>query len=168
MSTYIDMEVLSSTSGTYQTYCIAPNFHGIFSWLNPRSQMFYLQKFNFWGRCPFMSWACDALNIKPGFDKDMTPLASRNPTLQTQCYLVLPGLSLRMPSFCIELVGRTTNAWQKSWREQATQHPSRPQNQPDEECMRSTHPRKRQRLVVMHDTTATIRLCQALQQSRNF
>ena len=66
-------------------------------------------------------------------------------------------LSLRMPSFCIELARRPTNAWQKSWREQATQRPSRPQNQPNEERMRSTHPRKRQRLVVMHGTTATIR-----------
>ena len=66
-------------------------------------------------------------------------------------------LSLRMPSFCIGLARRPTNAWQKSWREQATQHPSRPQNQPNEERMRSTHPRKRQRLVVMHGTTATIR-----------
>jgi len=36
----------------------------------------------------------------------------------------------------------TTNTWQKSWREQATQCPSQPQNQPNEECMRSTHPRK--------------------------
>ena len=67
-----------------------------------------------------------------------------------------------MPSFCIELVRRPTNAWQKSWREQAAQRPSRPQNQPNEERMRSTHPRKRQRLVVMHGTTATIRPRHAL------
>ena len=87
----------------------------------------------------------------------MTLLALRNPTLQRQCYLVLPGLSLRMPSLCIKLARRPTNAWQKSWREQAAQRPSRPQNQPNEERMRSTHPRKRQRLVVMHGTTATIR-----------
>jgi len=33
----------------------------------------------------------DVLNIKPGFDKDVTPLASRNPTFQRQCYLVLPA-----------------------------------------------------------------------------
>jgi len=82
---------------------------------------------------------------------------------------VLPSptgpLSLRMPSFCIDLVRRPTNAWQKSWREQATQRPSRPQNQPNQERMRSTHPRKRQRLVVMHGTTATIRPHHA---SRNF
>jgi len=30
----------------------------------------YLQKLNFWGRGLFTSGACDALNIKPGFDKD--------------------------------------------------------------------------------------------------
>ena len=70
-----------------------------------------------------------------------------------------------MPSFCIGLARRPTNAWQKSRREQATQRPSRSQNQPNEERMRSTHPRKRQRLVVMHGTTATIRPRQA---SRNF
>ena len=82
---------------------------------------------------------------------------------------VLPSptgpLLLRMPSFCVELVRRPTNAWQKSWREQATQSPSWPQNQPNEERMRSTHPRKRQRLVVMHGTTATTRPRHA---SRNF
>ena len=74
---------------------------------------------------------------------------------------VLPSptgpLLLQMLSFCIELTRRPTNVWQKSWREQATLHPSRPQNQPNEERMRSTHPRKRQRLAVMHGTTATIR-----------
>ena len=48
-----------------------------------------------------------------------------------------------MPSFCIGLARRPTNAWQNSRREQATQRPSRPQNQPNEERMRSTHPRKR-------------------------
>jgi len=74
-------------------------------------------------------------------------------------------LSLRMPSFCIGLARRATNTWQKSRREQATRRPSRQQNQPNEECMRSTHPRKRQRLVVMHGTTATIRPRHA---SRNF
>ena len=70
-----------------------------------------------------------------------------------------PGrVSLWMPSFCIELVVRwPTNAWQKSWREQATQRPSQSQNQPNEERMRITHPRKRQRLVAIHCTTATIR-----------
>ena len=40
-----------------------------------------------------MSGACDALNIKPGLDTDMALLASRNPALQRQCYVVLPGLS---------------------------------------------------------------------------
>ena len=70
-----------------------------------------------------------------------------------------------MPSFCIGLTRRPTNAWQKSRREQATQRPSRPQNQPNEERMRSTHPRKRHRLVVMHGTTATTRPRHA---SRNF
>ena len=53
-------------------------------------------------------------------------------------------LSLRMPSLCIGLARRPTNEWQKSRREQATQRPSRPQIQPNEERMRSTHPRKRQ------------------------
>ena len=60
-----------------------------------------------------------------------------------------------MPSFCIGLVRWPTNAWQKSRREQATQRLSRPQNPPNEECMRSTHPKKKQRLVVMHGTAAT-------------
>jgi len=84
---------------------------------------------------------------------------------------VLPSptgpLSLRMPSFCTKLARRPTNAyaWQKSWREQAALRPSRPQNQPNEELTRSAHPRKRQRLVVMHGTTATIRPHHA---SRNF
>ena len=118
--------------------------------------MFYLQKFNFWGRCPFMSGACDALNIKPGFD--MTLLAYFKKSNPSKAVLPSPTgpLSLRMPSFCIELSRWPTNAWQKRWREQASQRPSRPQNQPSEERMRSTHPRKRQRVVVMHGTTATI------------
>jgi len=36
-------------------------------------------------------------------------------------------LSLQMPSFCIGLARRQTNAWQKSRKEQVTQRPSRPQ-----------------------------------------
>ena len=60
-----------------------------------------------------------------------------------------------MPSFCIGLVRWPTNAWQKSWREQATQRLRWPQNQPNEERMGGTHPRKRQWLVVMHGTIAT-------------
>ena len=74
-------------------------------------------------------------------------------------------LSLRMSSFCTGSRGGETNAWQKSRREQTTRRPSRPQNQPNEERMRSAHPRKRQRLVVIHGTTATIRPRHA---SRNF
>ena len=70
-----------------------------------------------------------------------------------------------MPSFCIGLARRPTNVWQKSRREQANQRLSQPQNQPNEERMRSTHPRKRQRLVVLHGTTAKIRPHHA---SRNF
>ena len=73
-----------------------------------------------------MSGAYDALNIEPGFDKDMTLLAyfkKSNPS---------------------KAVWQPTNVWQKSWREQVTQRPSRPQNQPNEERMKSTLPRKRQ------------------------
>ena len=77
-----------------------------------------------------------------GFKKS-NPSKAVLPSLQRQCYL---ALSLQMPSFCIELARRPTNAWQKRWREQATQRPSQPQNQPNEERMRSTHPRKRQGL----------------------
>jgi len=47
----------------------------------------------------------DVLNIKPGFDKDVTPLASRNPTFQRQCYLVLPGLS------CCECHHSVSSLW---------------------------------------------------------
>ena len=49
--------------------------------------------------------------------------------------------------------------------EQATQRPSRPQNQPNEERMRIAYPRKRQKLVAVHGITATIRPRHA---SRNF
>ena len=57
------------------------------SWLTPRSRIFYSRKFNLSGRGLFTSGACNAftLTMKPGFDKD-TLLASRNPTLQRQCY----------------------------------------------------------------------------------
>jgi len=91
----------------------------------------------------------------------------RNPPLHRQCYLVLPGLFCCECHPSVELTRWPTNAWQKSWREQSTQRPSRPQNQnqPNEERMRNTHSRKRQRLVVMHGTTATIRPRHA---SRNF
>jgi len=94
-----------------------------------------------WAECVHvMHW-----NIKPGLIKMTAGFKKSNPSKT-----VLPSptgpLSLRMPSFCIELARQPTNAWQKSWREQATQRPSRPQNQPNEERMRSTHPKKRQRL----------------------
>jgi len=104
--------------------------------------------------------------LKPGFDKDMTLLAYFKKSNSSKTLLPSPTgpLSLRMPSFCIELTRRPTNG-QKSWREQATQRPSWPQNQPNEERMKSTHPRKRQRPVVIHGTTATIR---PRHTSRNF
>jgi len=108
-----------------------------------------------------MSGACN------GFDKDVTLLAYFKKSNPSKAVLPSPTgpLSLWMPSFCIALARRPTNALQKSWREQATQRPSRSQNQPNEERTRSTHPRKRQRPVVIHGTTATIRPRHA---SRNF
>jgi len=63
----------------WSTVYIAPNFRGIIfswiSWLTPRSQIFYLQKFYFGGVAFSRALAWDALNIKPGFDTDMTLLA---------------------------------------------------------------------------------------------
>ena len=109
---------------------IAPNFRGIIflwiSWFTPRSWIFYLRIFNFVGGGLFTSGACDALNIIPW----MTLLAYFKKSNPSKAVLLSPTgpLSLQMPSFCIELVRRPTNAWQKSWREQATQRPSRPQN----------------------------------------
>ena len=70
-----------------------------FSWHNifvnfivdPLFMNILFTKFTFWGCGLFMSWswACDAsTRFWPRW-----LLASRNPTLQRQCYLVLPGLS---------------------------------------------------------------------------
>ena len=111
-------------------YRIAPNFRGIIflwiSWSTPRSWIFYLRILNFVGGGLFTSGACDALNIIPW----MTLLAYFKKSNPSKAVLLSPTgpLSLQMPSFCIELVRWPTNAWQKSWREQATQCPSRPQN----------------------------------------
>ena len=82
---------------------------------------------------------------------------------------VLPSptgpLSLQMPSFCIKLARRPTNAWQKSWREQATQRLESATKITKRGKYEKYTPKKRQRLVVMHGTTATIRPRPA---SRNF
>ena len=117
--------------------------------INPSFTIFY---FNFLGRGLFASGEYDALNIKPGFDKDMTLLAyfkKSNPSKAVSPSFTGP-LSLRMPSFYIELARWPTNAWQKSWREKATHRPSRPQNQPNEERMISTHSRGSSHIRVTH------------------
>ena len=73
-----------------------------------------------------MSGACDALNIKPGFDKDMAPLAYFKKSNPSMAVLSSPTgpLSLQMPSFCIEAANKCVA---ENWREQATQRLSWPQ-----------------------------------------
>jgi len=64
------------------------------------------------GAWPFTSRGYDALNIKPGFDKDMALLAYFKKSNPSKAVLPSPTgpLLLRMPSFCIELARRPTNA----------------------------------------------------------
>ena len=104
------------------------------------------------GTWPFTSGVCDALNIKPSVDKDMTLLAYFKKSNPSKAVLPSPTgpLLLRMPSSCIEAANKCVA---EELEEQATQRPSWPQNQPNKERMRSTHPE----MVIMHGTTATIR-----------
>jgi len=94
----------------WDDYRIAPNFRGIIfswiSWLTRRSRIFYSRKFNFLGRGLFTNrsvWCIDQvliIKMTAGFKKS-------NPS---KAMLPSPTgpLSLRMPSFCIELARRPT------------------------------------------------------------
>jgi len=135
--------------------------------LTPRSRIFYSRKFNFCGRGLSRGERVIHVHcIKPGFDKGTLLAYFKKSNPSKAVLVVLPGLSRCEchPPLSGSRGGQQM-PWQKSRREQATQRPSRPQSQSNEERMRSTHARKRQRLVVMHGTTAIIRPRHA---SRNF
>ena len=104
--------------------------------------------------------------LKPGFDKDTLLAYFKKSNPSKAVSLVLPGLSRCKchPSVSGSQGGKQMRGRRAGKNKQLNVRVGH-KNQLNEERMRSTHPRKRQRLVVMHGTTATIR---PRHPSRNF